>query len=132
MNLQRLSTLSNHLRNNVNPLRFEYADWFHCAVGHATEIPEFQAAGFTFDSWRENNGPLIAARHFFGLTLEQAGELFLTGYPGGGSPGMAADRIDAMIAKEVAARAAADVAAVTRPDMSVFERVDVSPVPGEI
>lgn len=85
INRYRLLKLAAHL-DNVPESSFDLEHWVSkcetaaCAVGHATGIPEFRAAGLTLDidesgCWhpryrRWSGWPAVA--HFFGLSIDQA------------------------------------------------------------
>lgn len=91
MNTQRLTVLSRYLQYNVEDDRFDLAEWVRfgaldiscgavaCALGHATNIREFQKAGLclvdNIPSFGGETG-FSAAALFFELTHSQVIHLF--------------------------------------------------------
>ena len=115
MHTIRLSTLSHHLRHDVDSGSFYFPHWNCCALGHACRIPEFNDAGLHMCLGVPTYGDhsrLEASMAFFGLSEPQARELFVNGTPAT-EPIDVAEAIDRLVGIEQQRRAAADVAAVT-------------------
>ena len=125
MNVERLKRLADFLRNEVPPERFDISTWVGtsakpwlgkedlscgtvaCAMGWATQVPEFRAAGLRLiPSCKSDEGiPVYGdskfpAITFFGLTRAQEDSIF---FPSSYdtfkvTPIMVAERIESLIA----------------------------------
>lgn len=111
MNLERIAMIRNHLRDNVQDIDFNLGEWgggigrpfdpdsgcgtVCCAVGHSTNIPEFQALGFKLVAsgpssqranicWDNHGYSWDAVEQFLEITQSKAEHLFFAGeYPNG-------------------------------------------------